>query len=151
MSLKSAAWMAATLKATQGQKELVDELNKMAEFTRSRTAVIRDLEKTTELLRGMAGTLNDRLAVARSERNGYRSLTMHIVNEIKGAEPRRLSLPEADKERQEHLLSVYNQSLQDFDQAIQQTYAKMPPEERAQMLNNEVRRKGGGKLIKDVD
>lgn len=151
MNLKSAAWMAATLKATQDQKELVDELNKMAEFTRARTEVMRDLQKTTELLRGMAGALNDRLAVARSERNGYRSLTMHIVNEIKGVEPRRLSLPEADKERQDHLLTVYNNSLQGYEQGIQQNYAKLPPEERAQMLNNEVRRKGGGKLFKDVD
>lgn len=112
---------------------------------------MRNLEETMKTLRSMAGAFNDRLAVARAERDGYKSLTVTIVNEIKGLAPKRLSLPDADEDRKTHLMRVYDASRLKYDQQILESYAPLPAEAREGLLDNAVRRAGKGRLIKDSD
>lgn len=142
--INNALMTAAVLKSMSTTKKAV-------EAVQERNADIEELEEVITALQRMAGAFNDRLAVARAERDGYKSLTMTIVSEIKGLAPKRLSLPDADKERQDHLQQVYDSSKIKYEQGIMNTYAKFSPELRAGLLSNPVREKGNGKLIKDFD
>lgn len=142
--LNNSLMAAAVLKASK-------QTDRALQAAAQKDEELRDLGETMKVLRSMAGAFNDRLAVARAERDGYKSLTVTIVNEIKGLAPKRLSLPDADQDRKDHLMQVYDASRLKYDKQILDSYAKLPTEARDGLLDNAVRRAGKGRLVKDFD
>lgn len=126
---------AAIKKSLDDCAELVAALNKS-------TDRVRSLAATAKHLRATLGAANDRLAVARAERDGYRALALRLISEVKGDEPALLTAPEAGQRREAFLQETYSASLAKYEAELLRSYRALPEGERRQLLDNEVRRKG---------
>lgn len=127
MSLSQGLWLATWMKSmknTQDAKRRGD-----------------NLEETIYQLADVLGSTNDALVSARSERDSYKSLSKEMVQELKGLKPTRLSAPNADKERVEHLKEQFRLSAKEHTAAVEEQYQQTDPRIADRARNNSDRKR----------